>query len=342
LRSVKPFIARFSGDSNISNALAVEILSYSQSSSHEKDVVARLLPLVLDVAASQFELQKYSSASKRSPLLADYPYSSWPSCCEGKGQRDAGIVVGLYQHLLLSDGKKASNLLSKIQLQTESLPHAELDRLIIPLLEQMMHVVDLHSPEACKFFQSMMETYIMRVVQKEPEKPRDWSRPNECKICFSFCSDCVLLREFLMDPREERRRFVVSSEHLRFNVPSQCEISAYDRENPTVFIVTKTLRGWEENHLEWKNRASKAQETFKRLPQIELKQCLAEKYDKIIGLDMVKLQDEDSIAQAIDAREEINENHSHKRSQSTEPQEQTRIESDEPQSGENPKRTRTD
>ena len=63
----------------------------------------------------------------------------------------------------------------QIQSQTESLPYDELDRLVIPLLEQMMHVMALCTVDASEFYQSMMTTYITRVVQKEPKKPSDWA-----------------------------------------------------------------------------------------------------------------------------------------------------------------------
>jgi hypothetical protein len=231
-------------------------------------LVGRLFPLVLDAAASQFDLQKYSSASKGSSR-GDYSYSSWPDCYkdEERGRRDAGNVVGLYQQLLRSNGKKAFDLLGKIQLQTESLPNTEQSRLVIPLLQQMIDVVDRRSPHSRQFYQSMIATYITQVVQKEPGKPKDWSRPSEIEGCcwaISNCPTCQLLHEFLMNPREESRRFVLDkSGHLKYSVPARCNKSY---ESETVLIVTKTLKGWEENHMKWQKRASEAQETFKLLP----------------------------------------------------------------------------
>lgn len=286
------------------NAVAVEILSFSQSSSSGKDLTARLFPLVLDVAASQFKLQKYSSAAKDSSSRSDYPYSSWPSCYdkEEKGRRDASVVVSLYQQLFHSDRNKASELLSQLQSQTESLPYDELDRLIVPLLEQMMYIVDLCPLDACRFYQSMMATYITRVVQEEPKKPSDWSRPDERGKCYRFnCPDCPSLHEFLIDPGRESGSFTLPKDpwHLTSMVPQQCTESTDKSQEPPVLIVTKTLKGWEENHSKWQKRASKARETFNRFPQKELKQCLAEKYDAIMDLRMVKLQDQDSTIQPI-------------------------------------------
>ena len=305
--------------------MAVEILSYSQSSNPDEDLVARFFPLILDAAASQFELEKYSSAAKNMYHCDEYPYSSWPGCYNEneRGCRDASIVVRLHQRLLQADGTKASKLLDQIQSQIESLRYEELDRLVVPLLGQMIYIVDLCPPEACQFYQSMMATYITRVVQKEPEKPSDWARPNEFKKCYySECSTCQSLQEFLVNPGEESRGFplLTDSWHLEHSVPDQCKTSTDGSQKPPVLIVSKTLKGWEENHSKWQERASKAQATFRRLPQKELKQCLAEEYDAIMDLSMVKLQDEGVTAQTTDTLEESTANLLDKQSQSTVPQ----------------------
>jgi hypothetical protein len=54
LSRIKPFIARCVADSNFSNSLAVEILSFSRSSNPDKDLIARIVPLVLHAATDQF------------------------------------------------------------------------------------------------------------------------------------------------------------------------------------------------------------------------------------------------------------------------------------------------
>ena len=41
--------------------------------------------------------------------------------------------------------------------------------------DQMIYITDLYSPNTYQFYQSMIETYITRVVGKELEKLRDWS-----------------------------------------------------------------------------------------------------------------------------------------------------------------------
>ena len=280
--------------------MAIEILSFSQSSSPDMNLVERLFPLVLDAAASLFELQKYSSAAKKSSSRDDYPYSSWPNCYYEveKGRCDASIIVGLHKRLLQSDREKAGKLLEKIQSQTESLPYDELGRLVIPLLKQMIYIVDLCPLNARQFYNVMITTYITRVVQKEPEKPSDWARPDEKRKCYdSECTSCPGLQEFLMDPKEKSRRFVLHKDHWHLNYISgdYCETSLDESQKPATLTVTKTLKAWEANHSKWQKRASDAQETFRQLPQEELKQCLAEDYNALMDLRMVKIKDEDFV-----------------------------------------------
>jgi hypothetical protein len=180
--------------------------------------------------------------------------------------------------------------------------------LVIPLLEQLMHVVDRRSPNIRQFYQSTMAIYITQVVKAEPEKPRDWSRPNECKKCWNGdCSVCQSVHEFLMDAHQESRTFVSSSEqdfwHLRgTSALAQCKKSADESLKPPVLLVTKTLEEWEKNHGEWHKRASQAQQAFKRFAQAELKECLAEKYDVTMDLRIVKIEDKGSLAQTTDDR----------------------------------------
>ena len=292
--------------------------------------MARLFLFVLDAAASQFGLQQYSSAAKTSTSHDEYPYSSWPECQNesDKGRSDASLVVDLHQRLLQADGKKASELLGHIQSQTESLSFEELDRLVIPLLEQMIYIVDLCPRDACQFYQSIMATYITRVVQKEPEMPRDWARPNDKIKCDSKCKACQPLQEFLADPGEESREFVSPPYgHFKWSVPDQCTKSEDLSQTPPVYIVTKTLKGWEEDYAKWQERASKAQEVFQRLPQEKLRRCLAEKYDEIMDLRMVKLPNKGSTSLTNDTAKKTTDNQPNELSGSTVPQKRARSDS---------------
>lgn len=299
---LKSFISRFVGDAAFVNGLAVEILCFLQSSSTKNDLVARLFRQILDAAASQFKLQEYSSHDKWctggerpfSFVDGDYPYSSWRECgTEEKGRRDASIIVSLHQQLLQADGGRASELLRRIQSESEIVADTVLKRLVIPLLEQMIYVVARCPLDAHEFYQSMLTTYITRVVGKEPKKPSDWARPGESGCSRSDCSNCQSLREFLLDPKEESRKFDLSSfGHIRYWVLKHCDISQIEDKSATkqTVVATKNMKDWEWEHSKWEKRAVTAQKFLKGLPQDELKQCLGqEKLDDIMDLRMVKL-----------------------------------------------------
>ena len=301
LFSVKAFINRFLTVSEFVNDLAIELLSFSYSKeveeSQNKETFTRLLFLVQDAAVTQFQLQHYSSHSKNKHTH-HYPYSSWPQTYNDtiESQNDARNVVSLYQRVAQSDQMMASSLLSKIQEQTGAIVQSELYRLIIPFLGQMLGVLDTSLAATSQFFRLMMITCTVRVVREEPEKPKDWARPDEARdrYCYqSDCRDCQLVNDFMIDPTEQSRRFESFKDpsHLRWKTIGKCTISDSSC-NP---IVTKTTKTWEEAHAAWEKRASEAQKTFQRLPQTKLKECLGESYEGIMDLRVVKIQDKPSL-----------------------------------------------
>jgi hypothetical protein len=300
LYSIKPFVARFIGDSDFVNALAVAVLSFSQSSSADEVMVARFLPLFLDAAASQFKLKKYSSIDKVSAYR--YPSSSWPDCSNSweRGERDASVIVDLHQHLVRWDKEKASELLRQIQAQTQHIDEYELNRLVVPLLEQMMGIINQCPLDACQFYQSMMTTYITRNVKPEPKKPVDWSQPGEMTDCGQpHCSICLPVKEFMLHPVEEQRKFKFtdydSLNHVQDLLSSRCYLSVdcYSSE----FRQLSVMKGSSQcriEHEKWETRAKTALKNFKRfVPQDDLKRCLGDKYDAIVGLKMLMLPEED-------------------------------------------------
>lgn len=211
--------------------------------------------------------------------------------------------MSLYQHLFKSDRNKASELLVKIQLQTEGIAIAELDRFVIPLLKRLMDILDLDSSESSGFYQSILVTYISRTVQQEPEKPTDWSRPKDHECYRSNCTICPELREFLLDPAKESHSFVMPEDmrdswHFEYAILNRCTRKTDETQKPRVTIVRKTLKRWEEEHRGWEKRASKAQATLKEFPEEKMKQCLAGKKDDIMDLRMVKTQNEGLEAEA--------------------------------------------
>ena len=229
------------------------------------------MPSTLNAAVSQFELEKWSSASKcSSSSRRDYPYSSRPDSykAEDGPKRDVNIVANLHKHLLESHPANASELLVKIQSQAKSICDKEIDALIVSLLEKMIYIIDQCPPDARPFYVSLITTYTVRFVKDEPEKPNNWARPsekNEVKCYDKSCSDCDSLRKFLLNPVEETYAFEVSEKdwHCRFQVPSECNLSRDESQKPPVWTVAKTYKRWERSHAEWEKRASKAQNSLR-------------------------------------------------------------------------------
>ena len=266
---MKPFIIRFLGDSSFLNALAINLLGLSQSSDRGQGVVSRLLPLILDAAATHFELQKYFSSR-------DSHYG-------------ATLVVALYEQLLQSDIRKASELLDVIQDQARNISPTTLGSISPSLLEQMMLSMEPCSPEICTFVQSMPALYLSRIVQDKPEKPKDWSRSDHKVNCnLSNCSFCPSLREFLTDPNEESRTFDSRKNYPHLQKQTQSlPLTKYETSidrSKRVVIVKKVLKAWENDHAWWERRASRARDVFGQLPQTALKQCLGDQYEGIMGL----------------------------------------------------------
>ena len=264
------------------------------------------MSLVWENAVSQFELEKWSSASKSE---LDFPYSSWPevgSHDEGKRAKcDANLIVRLHERLLQSLPTDASKLLAKLQSQTESISEKELRRLVIPLLGEMIHVIEQSPLDAFQFYKSIMTTYILKTVGNEPEKPRDWVRKEEKDgiRCDRKCSACQSLQDFLINPKEETCTVSVSGQdvaHFKYYIPDQCKTAIDWPWTTAVFTITKTHKFWEASHSNWKKRVSEAQYALGRLPREVLRKCLGDEYDAIMSMDMVRLREDDATGQTVE------------------------------------------
>ncbi|KAI9832827.1 MAG: hypothetical protein M1826_000993 [Phylliscum demangeonii] len=314
---VQSFILRFIGKSNFIDAVAIESLDFLQSGIPSADRVTKILTSVLGPAASRFELSKYSQTQERHALRRR-PYPSEPDnrtpqtdasesdASESAKTQDARVVVGLYQHVLRSDPTAASNLLQKIERQAASDLQTVLhqgpytptrippDTWIIPLLEQFLPVLDLSLSNARQFCESLVTTYITICVPREPEKPGDWSQPDGAVTCsMPECVACSALRLFMIDPEQEIGRFEWPKEtiaHVRLYMTYQrhSELSTVATE-PPVLVIKKTRGKWEEQHSRWQTQALAIRHALEGLPQSELKQALAERFEEMMDLRMVKV-----------------------------------------------------
>ena len=182
-------------------------------------------------------------------------------------------------------------MLGKIQTQASELTDKQLQDFLIPLLEDMMTVVDISSSETQECFQSLVTTYITRIVGKEPKRPNDWARPEEAtEGCYLKCDACREMQKFLRNPISETHDIHVDNRwHLRCHFGNDLEIGTETMDGLTSLTVTKILQWWEKEHKKWETRASNARETLQKLASsAPLKECLAHKYDKIMDLRLLK------------------------------------------------------
>ena len=169
----------------------------------------------------------------------------------------------------------------------------DLDRLIIPLLGEMVDVSEQQPLEASSFYSKLITTYIERVVQREPQKPQNWSLPDDAqKYYFKDCTFCSPVREFLKSPTQEHLIFDVPAEkHYEFqlHLPYYYETREESGESSKI-KVTKTFSSWEGQHEEWRCRFGHAQTALGTLPQARLRQIIGEDdYQDLMDLRIVKL-----------------------------------------------------
>ena len=272
----------------------VELLIHLQSPCSPQNFLESLLQRVLESAISNFDLQRYAAyVERRSSQSIN---SSIPKD-RGKGEKGtrssrAGPIKAFYGRVCAHDQGTASRLLRKIQPQASKLTEAQLKNFLMPLLEELITIVDVSSSEAQECFQSLLTVYIIRTVGKEPKKPSDWARPEEVvSKCYMKCDCCAKLNKFLMDPKAETHKISCKEIwSLKYNYHG-FEYFEVESVNSTPVAVAKTLKWWEQKHQKWESGASIALEALRKLPQTKLKECLAHQYNEIIDLRIVKVDD---------------------------------------------------
>lgn len=280
--------------------MMVEALCCSRTSDEHRPTASRIVELILDDACSHFALGKYSSAEKnRRGETRPFPYSYWPQhiSSDQKGERDADVVTDLYKQAQDLDPQKGYMLLDKIQTAAAEIPEAELNRLLIPLLQKLLGHTDSDSRPVRLFYQSTLETYLVRTVEYEPGKPANWDRSGEFKRCSrsTNCSLCDVLERFMAAPDLETTTIMWLEEysHSAWNIPFWYEKTMKERTEDGArtesLTIQKTNKAWEWAKEGWDKRAEKARKALGCFPGEELRKLLGAKYDSIVNLDVVKL-----------------------------------------------------
>lgn len=205
-----------------------------------------------------------------------------------------GPIKEFYKRTCAQSNTTSSDFLAKIQTQAPGLTHKQAEEFLLPLIGDLMDVMDLSSCNAYGFFYSLFTTYITQTVQQEPQRPRDWARLEEAAPeCFrKDCDVCPRIIEFLKNSETETMTFPCNDPwHLRHTshvkyLEVQPLRSGDGKEELT---LTKTTSWWEEKHRKWEERCSTTLEALRKLPQAKTKECLSDRYDDIMDLRAVKL-----------------------------------------------------
>ena len=281
--AVIDFVNGFTKVKDFVTALNIELLlELSKPENVRRKFLLDLLGNILVSAISTFDFDLYYVYVKRL-------YS-----------RNADVLIrDFYNQALAHNEDSASNLLRQL---SEQAFHAEKDTVrgvLLQLIKELLPSVNTGSLEVQTCFQSLVEAYITKTVDKEPSKPEDWARPTEVHKCYSYgCKVCPELNAFLKDSEAKEKTIAVTADDKRH---ISWHFGYLDTKNGSCegeVSLTKTLKGWEKCHGNWESDVKAAQEKLQGLPLEALKQALSDKYDTLMALDPIRL--DRSTAQAPD------------------------------------------
>ena len=251
------------------NALNVELL-LSDSENVRKGFLRDLFGVISEFAISTFDFELYYAYVKRL-------YSS---------NTDV-LVRDFYNQALAHDRDLASNLLRQLSTQARNAKKNTVPKVLWPLMKELLPSVDTGSLEVQTCFQSLVEAYITKTVDKELSKPGDWARPAEVHECYSWCKACPELNPFLEDPEAKEKTIALTADdqkHVKWYFDC-LDTGNGDREGEVRY--TKTLKMWEKHHRNWVLDAEAARKKLQELPKDALKRALGDKYDTLMALDPI-------------------------------------------------------
>ncbi|KAL8740827.1 MAG: hypothetical protein Q9190_006508 [Brigantiaea leucoxantha] len=269
----------------------------------------------MESAISSFSLPRYATYIKARSAQA---FSGSLRNRRRRGDKETqsnlgGPIKAFYEGASAYEQGTPSRLLQKIQSQASELTVEQCKEFLMSFLEEIITIVDISSIEVQECIQLLVTTYIIEIVGKEPKKPSDWARLEEmAPNCYQDCDECPKMNAFLQDPQLQRHNLSSPSTYHLGSRYHYLKYFEFDKVDNKVVAVAKTLKWWEEQHQEWKSRASDALEALRKLPQASLKHCLNHRYDEVMNLRMVKLID--------DSHESTNQGQLHHETKSIVPQ----------------------
>ena len=187
---------------------------------------------------------------------------------------------------------------------------------IIPMIKSMMATASIPSTD---FFQSILKSYLIKIVGMEKPQPHDWSRPEKgLRYEQNHCGGCEQLQRFVLDPDSQSQKISCKDpNHVKWKCRG--DYMEYKEETSESIVVTKTLKAWKSRHKDWKYETSRARKAMDQLPQDELRRCLADEYDAVTNMDILKCHE------SVVAPNVGNESQSHEESESQGPSKRLRL-----------------
>ena len=293
---MRVFVKYFQDHKILIHALVVELLLQLQHHTGSKVYLESLLQRIIEPVVFNFDLSQYVSyVETRCYQKPSSPgWSAWNAGKMWTRTAVGGPIKAFHQYVYAHEQEMSFQLLQKIQSQAFELDKATCKEFLIPFIKEIINGVESFSVQMQECIQSLIATYITRIVGQEPKKPTDWARPEEAalKCDDDNCEECLEMSTFLNNPEIQHHNLCRNnSPHLKKQFLRFLLFKIDDTDSNHI-VLTKTLGWWEYHHKDWEQRASKASDALQELPRPELEHCLADRYDEIMNLRMVKVVDE--------------------------------------------------
>ena len=290
-QGIKIVATRFIEDPDLVNELMIALLKQLESPSNSKNLLEHLANMALEPSVAGFRLTAYVSPIQHINSR-DYDRAlRRDDKEEGQTPLKFRLALALYKLVCFKSQQNASLLLEKILEQTP-LKNKDYQGELLILLRGMMDILDASTSQAQNFIQSLMVAYITHSVGREPIKPENWTRPDEVYNCSNHCATQQKLTLFLQDPATETTELSTSS--ARCSCMYQLDYGGGDacywdiRKDGETMTITKTGRAFEPKHRQWEQKCSNRRREISLLPQSKLKRFLADRYEEIVELHIMK------------------------------------------------------
>ena len=240
--------------------------------------VLSLLHRVHSSAIAMFSLRSYVQQTQYSQRLHQHATGKF-------GMTEADSLLAIYNHI---EETAKGHLLDRVHNQSMEVPEAE--AFFIPFSRGLAASIDEAPPQARGCVSALIEAYLSHKICPAPRKPDDWARPDEIQPVHGYYDTCGCVKKinaFLLD--QDASSLEVFCERSRTFFVHDYRYLDVVRGDNNARTMTKTLRHWDEKNRAWDKQASKALAEIKTIPQQVLEQCLADRYDEIMGLHKYRI-----------------------------------------------------